>query len=219
MANRTLSMTDEIWTYLVGVSVDEPDVMARLRAETANMPGAVMQVGPEQGAFMTWLVRLMRVRNAIEIGTFTGYSALAVARALPADGLLVCCEVEQSYADIAQRYFREAGLDARIDLRVAPARSTLDALVDGGEKTFDFAFIDADKAGYDDYYERCLTLVRASGVIALDNALWEGKVADPSADDESTRALRSMNEKVFADERVDACLLPIGDGLTLARKR
>ncbi|HEY8430185.1 MAG TPA: class I SAM-dependent methyltransferase [Sandaracinaceae bacterium] len=220
MANRTIAMTDAIADYLVRVAVDEPEVMARLREETSALPNARMQIAPEQGAFMGWLARTIGARRAIEIGTYTGYSALSVARALPADGRLVCCDVSEEYTKIARRYFAEAGLADRIELRIAPAIETLDAMIAAGEAgSYDFAFIDADKPSYDAYYERCLVLLRPGGVIAIDNVLWSSRVADPSVIDESTSALRALNEKVARDARVDACIVPIGDGLTLARKR
>lgn len=220
MSSRTIQMNDALGEYLVRTSVREPETMQRLREETARLPGARMQISPEQGAFMGWLVGLMGARRAIEIGTYTGYSAMAVARAMPEGGRLLCCDVERDYTDIAQRYWREAGLDDRIELRIAPAVETLDALIArGGAGVYDLAFIDADKESYDAYYERCLVLLRAGGVVLVDNVLWSGKVADPTAGDESTKAIRALNEKVFADTRVDACMVPIGDGLALARKR
>jgi len=184
------------------------------------MPHAGMQIGADQGALLALLVRLVSARRAIEIGTFTGYSALAVASALPADGKLVCCDVSDEWTSVARRYWREAGVAERIELRLAPATETLADLLkrDGGE-TFDMAFIDADKSNYDAYYESCLKLVRRGGVIALDNMLWSGKVADPDVHDEDTDALRALNAKISDDRRVDACLLTVGDGVMLARKR
>lgn len=220
MANRTLPMNDAIHGYLVGVSVHEPEVMARLREETARLPSSQMQIGPEQGAFMGWLVGLIGARRAIEVGTYTGYSALAVSRAMGSEGRLVCCDVSEEFTRVARRYWAEAGVADRIELRLGPARDTLDALLAGGAAgSYDFAFIDADKEGYDAYYERCLALLRAGGVVAIDNVLWGGKVADASHDEASTKALRALNAKVGSDPRVDACMIPIGDGLTLARKR
>ena len=220
MANRTLPMDDTLHRYLVDTMVDEPEVMRRLREETARRPDAEMQIGPEQAAFMGWLVGLLGARRAIEVGTFTGYSALAVARAMPEGGRLVCCDVSEEYAAIARRWWSEAGVQDRVELRVAPAIDTLAALrAEGGEGAYDFAFIDADKPSYDAYYEACLALVRPGGVVVIDNVLWGGAVADPSDDRDSTKALRALNAKVAADERVDACMVPIGDGLVLARKR
>jgi caffeoyl-CoA O-methyltransferase len=213
-------MNDQIHAYLMEVGVDEPAVLARLREETAQLSGARMQITPEQGAFMGWLVGALGVRRAIEIGTFTGYSSLSVARALPPDGQLVCCEVSEEYAAIASRYWEEAGVADRIELRLGPARDTIAALLgEGLAGTYDFAFIDADKQGYDAYYEGCLELLRAGGVVAIDNVLWDGRAADPNATDESTLAIRALNEKVAKDTRVDRCMVTIGDGLTLARKR
>ena len=180
----------------------------------------MMQISADQGALFSLLVRTLNAKRAIEIGTFTGYSALAVASALPADGKLICCDINDEWTRIGQRYWHEAGVSARIDLRLGPALATLDALLrDPGANAFDFAFIDADKPNYDAYYEACLKLVRAGGLIALDNMLWGGKVALPDAHDEDTEALRALNAKIRDDKRVDACLLTVGDGVMLARKR
>ena len=220
MANRTIVMNDALYAYLLDVAVEEPEVLARLREETSKLASSGMQIGPDQGAFMGWLVALIGARRAIEVGTFTGYSSICVARALPDDGRLICCDVSEEYTSIARRYWAEAGLADRIELKLGPAVDTLDALLEaGGEGEHDFAFIDADKTSYDTYYERCLRLVRKGGVIVIDNVLWDGKVADPSVDDESTSALRALNAKVHADERVASCMIPVGDGLLLARKR
>ncbi|MEJ2060642.1 MAG: class I SAM-dependent methyltransferase, partial [Gammaproteobacteria bacterium] len=196
MSVRTLTMTDPLYDYLLRVSVREPELLARLRAETAELPEARMQISPEQGQLMGLLVELLGVCRAVEVGTFTGYSALCMAQAMPADGRLVCCDVSRRWTDIARRYWREAGLDDRIELHRAPAIETLDRLLaEGGAGQFDFAFIDADKAGYLDYYERCLTLVRRGGLVALDNTLWGGSVADPEDQSEDTRAIRELNER------------------------
>lgn len=220
MANRTIPMNDTIHAYLLGVSVDEPEVMARLRQETSGLEMAVMQIGPEQGAFMAWLARMTGARRAIEVGVFTGYSALAVALSLPEDGRLIACDVSEEYTAMAKRYWAEAGVASKIDLRLAPATETLAALVaDGQAGSFDFAFIDADKLNYDAYYESCLTLLRPGGLMAIDNVLWGGSVANPDKQDDTTKALRALNEKVGRDARVDAFMVPIGDGLFLARKR
>jgi predicted O-methyltransferase YrrM len=218
MANRTLTLTEEIVDYVRRVGVREHPVLARLREETAPMPMSQMQIGPDQGAFMGLLVRLIGARQVLEIGTFTGYSSTAMALALPADGRIVCCDVSREWTDVARRYWADAGLADRIELRLGPAADTLEALIEEGA-TFDFAFIDADKSGYDTYYERCLSLVRSGGLITIDNVLWSGRVADASVDDPDTTAIRALNEKIAADERVDAVILPIGDGLTLARVR
>jgi predicted O-methyltransferase YrrM len=218
MANRTLTITDELNEYLVRVGTREPEILRRLREETAALPQHNMQIGPDQGAFMAMLVRLIDAYRCLEIGTFTGYSSTAVGLALPPHGKMVCCDVSREWTDVARRYWSEAGLAERIELRLAPAAETLEALLAEGA-TFDFAFIDADKSGYDTYYEGCLRLVRSGGLITIDNVLWSGAVADPSVNDEGTTAIRALNEKIAADERVDAVILPIGDGLTLARVR
>jgi len=194
--------------------------MRRLREETASMEQANMQIGPEQGQFMALLVELIGARSVLEVGTFTGYSALAMAAALPENGALVACDVSEEWTAIGRRYWEEAGVAHKIELRLAPALETLDALLaEGRAGTFDFAFIDADKEGYDAYYERALELVRLGGLIALDNTLWEGKVVDPAATDVDTEAIRAINAKLALDERVTLSLIPVGDGLTLARKR
>ncbi|MEP6681076.1 MAG: class I SAM-dependent methyltransferase [Chloroflexota bacterium] len=218
MANRNLTITEPLTEYLLEVGTREPEILRRLREETAPMAQSNMQIGPDQGAFMAMLVRLMDAYRCLEIGTFTGYSSTAVGLALPPHGRMVCCDVSQEWTDIARRYWAEAGLADRIELRLAPAAETLEALLaDGAE--FDFAFIDADKAGYDTYYEYCLRLVRRGGLITIDNVLWSGRVADPSENDPDTTAIRALNAKIAADERVDAVIVPIGDGLTLARVR
>jgi predicted O-methyltransferase YrrM len=194
--------------------------MRRLREETATLDRARMQIGPEQGQFMALLVELIGARRALEVGTFTGYSALAVARALPDDGRLIACDVSAEWTSIGRPYWEEAGVAHKIDLRLAPAIETLDALLDEGRaETFDFVFIDADKTGYDAYYERALSLIHAGGLITLDNTLWEAKVVDPEITDADTEAIRAINKKLAADERVTLSMVPIGDGLTLARKR
>jgi predicted O-methyltransferase YrrM len=220
VTRRTNNLTEELYAYLLDVSLREPSVMRRLREETASLEEANMQIGPEQGQFMTLLVELMRARNALEVGTFTGYSALAVALGLPDDGCLVACDVSEEWTAIGRRYWEEAGVAHKIDLRLAPALQTLDGLLaEGRAGTFDFAFIDADKKGYDAYYERAVKLMRTGGLIVLDNTLWEGKVADPTVMDGDTEAIRILNRKLVGDERVTLSLLPVGDGLTLARKR
>ena len=194
--------------------------MRRLREETVSLEKANMQIGPEQAQFMALLVELLGARNALEVGTFTGYSALAVALALPDDGRLVACDVSDEWTAIGRRYWEEAGVAHKIDLRLAPAVETLDDLLaEGWAGTFDFAFIDADKEGYDIYYERALELIRTGGLVALDNTLWEGKVVDSEVTDDDTVAIRAINSKLAGDERVTLSLLPVGDGLTLARKR
>ena len=220
MSRRTLALDDPLYTYLLSVSLREPDVLRRLRAETAGHPQAAMQIAPEQGQFMGLLVRLLGARKCLEIGVFTGYSALAVALALPFDGRLVACDVSEEFTAIARRYWEEAGVDAIIRLHLAPAIETLDGLLADGEGgTFDFAFIDADKVNYAGYFERALELVRPGGLIVVDNVLWDGKVADATVSDPDTTAIRALNESLLSDERIDLSLLPVGDGLTLARKR
>ena len=220
VTRRTNCLPEELYAYLLDVSLREPPVMRRLREETASLEKANMQIGPDQGQFMALLVELMGARNALEVGTFTGYSALAVALALPDDGRLVACDVSEEWTDIGRRYWEEAGVAHKIDLRVGPAVETLDGLLaEGCARTFDFAFIDADKEGYDVYYERALELMRTGGLIALDNTLGEGKVVDPAATDVDTNAIRAINSKLAGDERVTLSLLPVGDGLTLVRKR
>ena len=220
MASRTLLLTDPLYDYLLKVSLRESPLLVRLREETEALPLAVMQISPEQGQFMALLVELIGARRTLEVGTFTGYSALCIARALPSDGQVVACDVSAEYTDIARRYWAEAGIADKIDLRLAPALDTLDALLDDGQAgTFDFAFIDADKKNYDGYYERCLALVRTGGLIAVDNVLWDGAVVDPAKQDADTKAIRTLNLQLHQDERVSLSLVPIGDGLALARKR
>jgi caffeoyl-CoA O-methyltransferase len=220
MANKTMGISDELAAYVVEVGTREPDVLARLREETAALPQHGMQVAPEQGAFLGLLVELVGARRCIEVGTFTGYSSTAVALALPEDGRLVCCDVSEEWTALARRYWDEAGVAGKIDLHIAPAAETLDQLLaDGEEAAYDFAFVDADKAGYDGYYERLLRLVRPGGLIALDNTLWGGAVLDQDAEDEDTRAIQALNAKLAADDRITLCLLPVADGVTLARRR
>jgi caffeoyl-CoA O-methyltransferase len=220
MSTRTIALDDRLYHYLQAVSLREPDVLVRLRAETARLPAAGMQVSPEQGQFMALLVRLLGARRCLEVGTFTGYSALACALALPPDGRLVTLDISAEWTAVARRHWLEAGVADRIDLRLGPAAGSLAALLaEGAADSFDFAFIDADKTGYDGYYELALQLVRPGGLIAFDNVLWSGRVADPNAQDADTTALRALNRKLHADPRVDLSMLPIGDGLTLARRR
>jgi caffeoyl-CoA O-methyltransferase len=220
MTDRRLQITDEIHRYLVEHSVREPEVLARLRAATASLPQAQMQIGPEQGQLMALLARLIGAKRCIEIGVFTGYSSLAVALALPEDGRILACDVSEEWTAIARRFWREAGVEHKIELKLQPAVRTLEQLLAAGEAgRYDFAFIDADKPAYDTYYELLLKLLRPGGLIALDNTLWSGHVADSADRDPNTVALRALNDKLHRDERVDLSLLPVGDGLTLARKR
>lgn len=220
MSNKTIGLSDELAAYVVRVGAREPEVLARLREETAALPQHRMQIAPEEGAFLAMLTELTGARRCIEVGTFTGYSSTAVALALPEDGQLVCCDVSEEWTSMARRYWDDAGVAAKIDLRIAPASDTLDQLLaDGEESTYDFAFVDADKSGYDGYYERLLRLVRPGGLIAFDNTLWNGSVLDEDSDDEDTRAIQALNAKLAADVRISLCLLPVADGVTLARCR
>lgn len=213
-------LPDEVERYVAVEMTRESALQQRLREETHALPMGMMQIGADQGALLMLLARTVGARRAIEVGTFTGYSALAVASALPADGKLVCCDINDEWTRIGKRYWEEAGLAARIELRLGPALATLDALLrEYGAGSFDFAFIDADKSNYDGYYETCLKLVRAGGLILLDNMLWSGKVAQPDVHDRDTDALRALNAKIRDDARVDACLLSVGDGVMVARKR
>ncbi|HVN43329.1 MAG TPA: class I SAM-dependent methyltransferase [Steroidobacteraceae bacterium] len=220
MSRRTIPLTDSLYEYLLGVSLREAPLLRELREETASLAEASLQIAPEQGQFMALLVRLIGARRCLEVGVFTGYSSLAVALVLPPEGRLLACDVSEPWTTVARRYWRAAGVEEKIDLRLAPALDTLDGLLADGEAgRFDFAFIDADKPNYAGYYERALRLVRSGGLIAIDNTLWSGRVADAAVTDTSTRAIRALNEALRDDERVDMSLLPIGDGLTLARKR
>lgn len=206
--------------YLFRIQRKEDPLLERLRAETSLLEEAGMQIGPDQGRWMTSMVRLINARRCLEVGTFTGYSALCVARALPADGKLVCCDVSEEWTAVARRYWEEAGVLQKIDLRIAPAEETLQQLKKTvGEDTFDFAFIDADKSHYREYYESCLSLVRVGGVILLDNMLWSGRVADEDDDDADSSALRDLNKFLRTDQRVDSTLLSIGDGVQFVVKR
>jgi len=217
---RAVTMNETLYRYLVEHSVREHPVLAELRAETAKLPQAVMQIGADQGQFMALLARLTGARHCLEVGVFTGYSSLAVALALPEGGNIIALDVNEEWTAIARRYWKKAGVDKKIDLRLGPALDTLDTLIalrqSGG---FDFAFIDADKGNYLGYYERCLELVRQGGLIAVDNTLWSGDVADPANQKPDTVSLRAFNDALHHDERIDLALLPVGDGLTLARKR
>jgi len=220
MSNRTIDLTDDLYDYLLQVSLREPPLLARLRKETESVPFAAMQISPEQGQFMRLLVELIGARRTLEVGTYTGYSALAVALSLPPDGQVIACDISDEYTSVGRRFWEEAGVAGKIDLRLAPAVETLDALIaEGAADSFDFAFIDADKTNYMNYYERALVLVRRGGLIAIDNVLWDGSVVDPADESEDTLAIRALNAALKDDERVSLSLVPIGDGLTLARKR
>lgn len=219
MSNRTQALTDTLYQYLLDVSLREPEVLQRLRQETAAHPRASMQIAPEQGQFMALLARLMGARKTLEVGVFTGYSSLALALALPPDGQIIACDVSEEYTAVARRYWREAGVADKIDLRLAPAIETLDTLLaDGHSGTFDFGFIDADKENYDAYYERALRLLRPGGLLAIDNMFLGGKVIDPTITTEAVTAIRALNAKLHHDARIHLTLLPIADGLTLALK-
>jgi caffeoyl-CoA O-methyltransferase len=220
MASKSEFMDRKVLDYIEAHSLRDTPLFAELRAETAKLSNAGMQVPAEQGQFLALLVQATGARRCIEVGTFTGYSALAVALALPADGSLVCCDVSEEWTAVGRCYWERAGVAGKIDLRIAPALQTLDAMLTAGEAgTYDFAFIDADKPNYIPYYERCLKLVRVGGLIVFDNTLWSGAVADEADQSESTRALRALNDKLHRDERVAVSLLSIGDGVTLALKR
>ena len=216
-APKSFFLTPEIHEYVVAHGTPPDAVQQALIDETAQLPMAIMQISPEQGAFMTLLTRALGVREAVEVGTFTGYSALAIARGLPDDGHLLCCDVSDEWTSVGRRAWAEAGVDSKIELVLAPATDTLRALPD--EEYVDLAFIDADKPSYPIYYEELLRRVRRNGVILVDNTLWGGAIADPAADDESTLGIRAFNDMVAADDRVESALLTIGDGLTMLRKR
>lgn len=219
MSNRSIELTEPLYEYLLAVSLREPPILAELRAETARMPLARMQISPEQGQFMHWLLSLMRARRTLEVGVFTGYSTLITALALPADGCVVACDISAEYTAVARRYWERAGVAGRIQLHLQPALDTLrEQLESGAAGTFDFAFIDADKENYQAYFEATLPLLRAGGAILFDNVLWSGRVIDPAASDSSTIALRAFNQTLHDDGRVAISMLPVGDGLTLARK-
>lgn len=220
MANRTIGLDEKLHDYLLQVGLREPEVLQRLREATANEEAAVMRSAPEQGQFMAMLLRLMGAKRAIEVGTYTGYATLWLALALPDDGQIVTCEIDQRWSFIAHRFWEEAGVQGKVRLHLGPALKTLDELLAEGQAgEFDFAFIDADKVNYSHYFERCLQLVRTGGLIAVDNVLWGGSVVDPAKRDAATRAIRDFNAALASDARVDIAMLPVADGLTLARKR
>ncbi|WPC03769.1 class I SAM-dependent methyltransferase [Pseudomonas benzenivorans] len=220
MTNRTLNLDDDLYRYLLDVSLRETPLQERLRAETARLANARWQIAPEQGQFMALLVKLIGARKLVEVGTFTGYSALCMAAALPDDGRLICCDIPGDYNAVAERYWREAGLAGRIEQRLAPALETLAALeAEGLAGSIDLIFIDADKANYPAYFEQALRLVRQGGLILFDNTLWSGRVLEQSPDSSDTRAIQALNLALRDDARIDLSLLPLGDGLTLCRKR
>lgn len=218
MGKNTLPLDDRLYEYLLSVSLREHPLLQQLREETDRLEAAAMQISADQGQFMALLLKLIDAHRVIEIGTFTGYSALVMAQSLPLDGQIICCDTSEEWTGIARRYWKEAGIENKINLRLAPALETLDSLISKGEQDrFDFAFIDADKVNMPNYYERCLQLVRPGGLIAVDNVLWGGDVIDPENQKEDTVAIRDFNEHLKIDQRVDLSLVPIGDGLTLAR--
>ncbi len=218
MSNKTLCITEELYEYMLSVSLREPDVLRELRDETAQDENANMQISPEQGQFMGLLVKLLGAKRTLDIGVYTGYSALCIAMALPEDGRVVACDVSREWTEIAKRYWQKAGVQDKIELHLAPAQHTLEGLLKKRADGFDFAFIDADKKNYDLYYEYCLQLIRPGGMIAIDNVLWGGAVADATINDDDTVAIRALNQKIHADPRVEISLVPIADGLALARK-
>lgn len=219
MSSKPTPLTEALYDYLLAHSLREPALLRELREKTASMPHGGMQISPDQGQFMALLVRLMGARRTLEVGVFTGYSSLSVALAMPADGKLIACDVSEEWTAIARQYWKKAGVEKKIELVLAPATETLDKLLaDGGAGGYDFAFIDADKGNYVEYYERCLKLMRRGGLITVDNTLWNGWVADPSRQEADTRSIREFNDHVHADRRVALSLLAIGDGLTLALK-
>lgn len=219
MSSSTLQLTEPVRDYLLAKGVREPAALAELRRRTAELDQSMMQICPEQGALMAMLVRLCGAKRILEIGTFTGYSALSMALALPSGGRIVCCDVSEEWTAIALDAWRAAGVADRIELRLAPALDTLDDLTDAEAEPFDLCFVDADKSNYLAYFERCLALTRPGGALLFDNVLWGGAVADPADERGSTTAIRALNEQIARDERIDIVMLPIGDGLTIARKR
>ncbi|EKD75503.1 MAG: O-methyltransferase family 3 [uncultured bacterium] len=220
MSTRTLPLTDSLYAYLLQYSLREPPLFKELREETAKLPSSACQISPEQGQFMGLLIKLLNAKKAIEIGVYTGYSSLCVAQALPSTGKLIACDISEDWTQLAKHYWKLAQLENKIDFRLAPAADTLEKLLENNEQdSFDFIFIDADKENYSLYYEKSLKLLRKGGIIAIDNVLWDGAVADHSKQDSSTCAIRALNEKVLHDDRVDISLVPIADGLTLALKK
>ncbi len=220
MSRQTLNLTSEIYDYLLSISLRESEILQQLREETANHRLARMQISPEQGQFMALLLKIMGAKKVLEIGVFTGYSSTVMALALPDDGRIIACDVSEEFTKIALKYWEEAKVSEKINLHLAPALETLDKLIaQGKSETFDFAFIDADKGNYENYYEKCLVLLRQGGVIAVDNVLWSGRVADLKQEDKQTKVIRKFNQKLAQDNRIDLSLIPIGDGLTLARKK
>lgn len=220
MSKKMIQCSQELYDYVLSVSLREPDILRRLREETEPFPHSAMQISPDQGQFMALLIRLIGATRTLELGVYTGYSSLVVALALPPRGKMIVCDVNDEWTSIARRYWAEAGVSHKVDLRLAPAIETLDSLLaEGLAGSFDFVFIDADKENYEAYYERSLELVRPGGLIAVDNVLWSGRVLDPQWIDPDTRSIRAFNLKLLSDDRVDVSMIPIADGLTLALKR
>jgi predicted O-methyltransferase YrrM len=221
MSSKTLFLSGDLYDYMKAVSLREPDILCRLRNETSRDPMHMMQISPEQGQFMSLLVKLIGAERAIEIGVYTGYSSLCVAMAMPKQGRIVACDVSEEWTSVARRYWKEAGVSSKIDLYLAPAIQTLDELLKRRDEsgTYDFAFIDADKQNYVDYYDRCLKLLRPGGLMAIDNVFWGGNVANPEISDTETRAVRALNQKIRSQDGLDMSMIPIGDGLMLVRKR
>lgn len=220
MSYKFTALNDALYEYLLAQSLREPMLLGRLREDTARLAMAVMQIPPEQGQFLSLLIKLLQVKNVIEVGVFTGYSSLSMAMALPADGRLVCCDNNKEWTDIARAYWRQAGVEDKIEFHLANAKDTLQALIEAGQNSsFDLAFIDADKENYMNYYELCLSLVRPGGLILIDNVLWGGSVIDEQDDTLETRCIRELNRHIHADERVDVSLLPLADGLSMVRRR
>ncbi len=217
--NKTLGLDKSLYDYLLSVSLREPEILTQLRQETAQQPMAIMQIAPDQGQFLALLVKLIGAKKTLDIGVFTGYSSLVVALALPPDGKVIACDVDEEYTAIARRYWQKAGVADKISLHIAPALTTLEKLIaDKQAETFDFAFIDADKSNYDNYYELALQLVRPGGLIAIDNVLWSGRVANPQDQDNRTNKIRAFNQKLHQDQRITLSMVAIADGLTLAMK-
>lgn len=220
MSNQTIGLSPEFYSYYRSITVREPEILQKLRQETATHPRAMMQIAPEQGQFLAFLVQLIGAKKTLEIGVFTGYSSLVIALALPPDGRIVACDVSDEYTAIARHYWEEAGISEKIDLRIAPALETLDKLISQGySNSFDFAFIDADKGNYSNYYEKSLELVRKGGLIAIDNVFWGSKVANLEIQDNQTSKIREFNQKLYEDNRINLSVIPIADGLTLALKK
>lgn len=219
-AMKSINLTEPLYEYLLAHSLRETDVQRRLREDTASRPMALMQAPPEEAQFLALLAELIDARLCLEVGVFTGYSTLALALALPDDGRVIACDIDAETTAIAHKFWREAGVEQCIDLRIGDAQETLHALIEAGHAgQFDLAFLDADKTGYDAYYEQILILLRPRGLLVIDNVLWNGAVADPAKSNASTDALRALNKKLYADERITLSMLPVGDGLTLAVKR